>query len=64
MELITRVLAGVIAAWIPMEGEERRRNPDNVRAESVESLLPANRTIAVLKGAEHKTVLPFDKPRL
>jgi hypothetical protein len=62
MELITRVLAGVIATWIPMDGEDRRRH-DNVRV-SVESLLPpVNRTIAVTKGAEHK-VLPFDKPRL
>jgi hypothetical protein len=56
MELITRVLAGVIAAWIPMDGEGRRRSPDNALAESfVESPLPINRTIAILKsGGEYQ----------
>ena len=46
MELITRVLAGVIAAWIPMELEDRRRSPDNVRAETVESNAARHRTLA------------------
>ena len=35
MELITRVLAGVVAAWIPLDGgEERRQRHEGVRAES------------------------------
>jgi hypothetical protein len=54
MELITRVVAGVIAAWIPLDGEDRRR-PNDVRAQSVERLLlPVNRTIAVSKGCPRR----------
>jgi hypothetical protein len=35
MELITRVLAGVIAAWIPMDGgEDGRRSSEDLRAEA------------------------------
>jgi hypothetical protein len=59
MELITRVLVGVIAAWIPMEGEDTRRSPAHVAAESVEAPVRVKRTLTVLQGAaEH-----FNKPQ-
>ena len=50
------MLAGVIAAWIPIEAKAGGRSPDNALAESfVESPLPINRTIAILKsGGEYQ----------
>jgi hypothetical protein len=53
MELITRVLAGVIAAWIPLDGgEERRQRHEGVRAESFDGrAVVSSRKIVVTKTA-------------
>ena len=64
MELITRVLVGVIAAWIPMEGDDRRRSPAHVAAESVEGPVRVKRTLNALQGAALQGAAEhFDKPR-
>jgi hypothetical protein len=48
MELITRVLAGVIAAWIPMDGgEDRRRSREDVRVEAFVGAFHGSRKIAI-----------------
>jgi hypothetical protein len=53
MELIVRALAGVIAAWIPMDGgEDRRQSRENVRAKAfVERDLLGSRNVAIAKIA-------------
>ena len=53
MELITRVLAGVIAAWIPLDGgEDRRRSSEDLRTEAfVGRALLGSRKVAIAKTA-------------
>lgn len=53
MELIVRALAGVIAAWIPMDGgEDRRQSREDVRAEAfVGRALLGSPKIAIAKTA-------------
>ena len=56
MELITRILAGVIAAWIPMDGgEDRRQGREDVRAEAFVRRAPlGSRNIEIAKTAAEK----------
>ena len=57
MELITRVLAGVIAAWIPLDGrQERRQRHEGVRAESLDGrAVVGTRKIASYEGRRRDT---------
>ena len=52
MELLTRALAGVIAAWIPMDGgDDRRSNLENRRAEVfVGHSSPHTRNLTIVKS--------------
>ena len=58
MELITRALAGVIAAWIPMDaGEDRKRSLEEVRPlSSVSPSLPPSRRLRIAKHPSEATL--------